>query len=271
MVAFSEGSYFFIDAGCFNAAMKDVSQRYFFDDSPRINWAAVRGYNRKAYYYDAIPTQIYGEDETDYNRRVEPKRQELATISHVTGFHVRTGLVKKGGARRGNEQKMVDVQLAVDALFKASRDLFSSCFILTSDLDFYPLISALVDLGIDVTLYYRPGHTNDDLISEADRALPLDPILLCSWMTHEYISGKEIPRDNLNFQESPPNDIGSALVRWHDQKYGDSYLIKRGDLFFIEIDDLGDRPGTRRQITSKDERILRLYIEDVYGLQVPCG
>lgn len=51
---------------------------------------------------------------------------------------------------------MVDVHLAVDALLMASRGLFSAATLMTSDLDFRPLINALVEMGIDVTLQYRP-------------------------------------------------------------------------------------------------------------------
>ncbi len=68
---------------------------------------------------------------------------------------------------------MVDVQLAVDALLMASRGLFGSCTLITGDLDFKPLVTALVEMGVDVQLLYPEDETNDDLKAAADAAIAM--------------------------------------------------------------------------------------------------
>jgi uncharacterized LabA/DUF88 family protein len=42
--------------------------------------------------------------------------------------------------------------------------------LLTGDLDFKPLVTALVDIGVDVHLLYPEDETNDDLKVAADSA-----------------------------------------------------------------------------------------------------
>jgi uncharacterized LabA/DUF88 family protein len=85
----------------------------------------MRARHRQVFYYDAIPVPRPNEDDTAHSLRVAPKRSELAGIERVAGYHVRTGEAHHR-KRRGNEQKMVDIQLAVDALLMASRGLFGS-------------------------------------------------------------------------------------------------------------------------------------------------
>ena len=69
---------------------------------------------------------------------------------------------------------MVDRQLAVDALLMASRGLFGSCTLIAGDLDFKPLITALVEMGINVELLYPKDETNEDLKAAADSAEAVD-------------------------------------------------------------------------------------------------
>ena len=166
-------SYLFIDGENLNQTLQKLSRKYFSDEKLFVNWAALRGNGKKAFYYDAISVKNEGEDDNTYSQRVGPKRAELEKIEQQDNYHVRSGDVRHR-KRRGNEQKMVDVQLAVDALLMASRGLFSGITLLTGDLDFRPLVTALVEMGVDVKLLYPPGETNVELIAAADRAVPLN-------------------------------------------------------------------------------------------------
>jgi hypothetical protein len=123
-------SYLFVDGECLNRMLDKIGEGYFGKVRPLLDWRRVRGVHRKVFYYDAIPVQTPGEDDNTHSTRVAPKRRELAEIERQPRYHVRTGEAHHR-PRRGNEQKMVDVQLAVDTLLMASRGLFASCTLLT--------------------------------------------------------------------------------------------------------------------------------------------
>ena len=182
---------------------------------------------RKVYYYDAIHPQNRGEDETAYAVRVAPKRSELAGIERQPGYHVRTGETRHR-ARRGNEQKMVDVQLAVDALQMASRNLFGSCILLTGDLDFKPLVTALVEMGVDVQLLYPVGETDDDLIAAADSAKGLTINLMKDWFNDSKKALLPIATSHLLAQ---PLFHRNKVNTWNDDNYDLCYVAKDSDKF----------------------------------------
>ncbi len=69
-------------------------------------------------------------------------------------------------------QKKIDVMIAVDMLTHTFRRNMHQATLLTSDLDFKPLLDALVHEGMFVTLWYPPNDTNKELVAAADRRQP---------------------------------------------------------------------------------------------------
>jgi uncharacterized LabA/DUF88 family protein len=64
--------------------------------------------------------------------------------------------------------------IAVDMLTHAFRRNMQQATLLTGDLDFKPLLDALVNDGMFVTLWFPPNKTNRSLISSADERHQLD-------------------------------------------------------------------------------------------------
>lgn len=257
-------SYLFVDGECLNCTLDKIGERYFGKARPLLDWTRVRSGHRKVYYYDAIPVQKPGEDDNTYSTRVAPKRLELAGIERQPGFHVRTGEAHHR-RRRGNEQKMVDVQLAVDALLMASRGLFSACTLLTGDLDFKPLVTALVEMGVDVQLLYPKDETSDDLKAAADRADALTIGACRSWFSDSF----SLPEAVFTFQ-SGVRSHSNKLVRWHDDKYGDCYVANNSNVFELITERSPQKPNTHRlEMKSSNEATLRSYAEDNFDLAVP--
>lgn len=261
-------SYLFIDGANLRSALQAISDKLFGGVELPIAWSKLGSSHRKVFYYDAVPVQQTGEDDTNYNARVEPKRAQLAAIEREPGYHVRSGdaVHRK---RRGHEQKMVDVQLAVDALLMASRGLFESVTLVTGDLDFLPLIRALVDMGVDVRLLYPVGETSDLLKAAADRA---DPILLpvgLAWLTQEFLALHPVPSASMNFQNRD-YDGATELRAWDDPRYGRCKIVPVGSEFRLITEREPNNPRTHRlELTDTRPLFLRIYAKDVFGLDVP--
>jgi len=260
-------TYIFIDGASLTEAMASLAD-VFFDSQPlAINWTSLRAMNRKAYYYDAIPLQTQEEDENAYATRTAPKRAELATIERQGGYHVRTGDVRR--RKKGNEQKMVDVQLSVDALLMASRGLFSGCTLISSDLDFYPLIGALVEMGIDVTLQYQPGHTNSELLVAADNVRPLTLNNSLSFLDLTPDQKLLVPKVAGVFQQSD-EPLGTVLVEWDDERFGNCVVHSREGKICLLTQREPHNPTTHRLVAeAASKKWLRAFLAETHDLEIP--
>lgn len=148
----------------------------FFDEVPPIEYRQLisLGVNhQRVFYYDAVdyeprPGETVAHTEARITERVTLHRQ----INTIPNFHVREGYVSTGRKPRQREQKAVDVQLAVDAIEQAALRNMSHATLLLGDLDFQPLIAALVRFGIRVTVFYEQG-AREELLEVADERHPL--------------------------------------------------------------------------------------------------
>jgi uncharacterized LabA/DUF88 family protein len=263
-------SYLFIDGECLSCILDKVGERYFGKVRPVLNWLQVAQGHRKTFYYDAIPVQKPAEDDNAHSLRVAPKRSELVAIERQPGFHVRTGEARHRRGR-GNEQKMVDVQLAVDALSMASRGLFGSCTLITGDLDFKPLVTALVEMGVDVRLLYPEGETNDDLKAAADRADALTIALLRDWISEDFVQRTSLPTA-LFTRSFPTMPYSAVLARWHDDRHGDCFVANHDNAnTLVLLTEYAPPPQQdwRLQLSGANAEALRAYAEDVFGLPTP--
>ena len=261
-------SYLFIDGASFRHALADISTFYYEGQELQVNWARLRGSHKKVFYYDAIPVQSPDEDGNTYTARVAPKRAELAAIERQSGYHVKTGDVQRRRTR-GNEQKMVDVQLTVDMLQAASRGLFSHCALFTGDLDFRPLITALVEMGVDVSLYYPLGHTGDELLAAADNAFPLTLRSISNYLVLSDAQREVVPDAYSDLQtcEPPPEH---AFAKWEDERHGKCFIADDNGHLRLVAERCPLNPKTHRLVLrAKKKEHLRLFAENDYGFNVP--
>jgi uncharacterized LabA/DUF88 family protein len=259
-------SYLFIDGACLNAVLDKIGERYLGGARPSLDWSSVRARHRKVFYYDAVPVQKPDEDENAHSIRVAPKRSELARIEREAGYHVRTGEAHRR-PRRGNEQKMVDVQRAVDALLMASRALFGSCTLITGDLDFKPLVTALVEMGVNVELLYPKDETNDDLKAAADSAEAVTIDMVRDWSSAAQRT--LLPFGGLDLQ-STWFERTNELVCWRDENYGDCHVTNGSGLFELRTERAPERPETHRlYVRASTAQGLRAYAEEKFDLIVP--
>ena len=85
------------------------------------------------------------------------------------------------GTARNKRQKQVDILLAVDVMNHAARRNTSAVHLITGDQDFKPLVQALVDMGLYVTVRGDFRHTSMELAEAADYFEPLRLSTYLSW------------------------------------------------------------------------------------------
>jgi uncharacterized LabA/DUF88 family protein len=191
-----EVKYLFIDGGCLQAYLDGALKKFFepADVKEHINYFKIGEDFTKILYYDCLPTQSDDESDTDYSARREQKIKFFNEIRMLDGWHVYEGTLRRR-KRRGNEQKEVDVMLAVDMLTHSFRKNMHSATLLASDLDFKPLLDALIYEGMRVSLWYPNGETNQELIFAADIAREITMSQAYYWTSDAFQNENSLPGD----------------------------------------------------------------------------
>ncbi|MCK4653246.1 MAG: NYN domain-containing protein [Candidatus Cloacimonetes bacterium] len=164
----NERKYLFIDGGYFRRVAKSISELYY----PDIDILKIIDFHKvcygytKTFYYDCLP--IIKKDETDEQFKIRTKKEIkfYNSLEMVPGLHVFNGMLRKNAKK--NLQKGVDVKIAVDMLMHTINGNMQQASLLTGDSDFIPLLEALIQQGMYVTLLYSPKYTSKDLIYKAD-------------------------------------------------------------------------------------------------------
>lgn len=169
----NNSTYLFIDAGYARAAIRSLLERVDIEVPEKYSWARLGAPPQTAnlinrtFYYDAPPARKPNEDEEAYDLRHAAYFQEVAELNRVDSFFCRTGYIRGHGKRA--RQKAVDIQIAVDMMNHAVRGNLTEAVLLSGDLDFEPLVSSLVSLGIRVTVWAESSSVSEDLLAAADR------------------------------------------------------------------------------------------------------
>lgn len=159
------GNYLFIDGNYLRRAYEDTMRQLFPEPDVKFNafnFMGLKGLAQasKAFYYDSVD-----EDAHDAKER----REFLDRLNSIDGFHIREGTLSRDKKR----QKQVDVALAVECLTHAFQKNVWHVTLLAGDLDFKPLVDALVHAGIHVHVMYEVKSGARRLHRAADVALPL--------------------------------------------------------------------------------------------------
>jgi uncharacterized LabA/DUF88 family protein len=183
-------NYLFVDGNYLRRAYEDSMRRFFTDvDARNLSLAKIRETvgASKGFYYDCVDEKL----------RDEGLKQKawLDQVRGLPGFHVREGTISQG-----KRQKQVDVQLAVDMLTHAFHKNIWHATLIAGDLDFKPLVDALVNLGVHVHVYYEPRSAARPLCRAADVAVPLTIRTFWEWSSSSYQRVQPAPtEDGVNY------------------------------------------------------------------------
>lgn len=172
--------HLFIDGAAFQYSLDYYSQQIF-DTKLPIKWDILASRYDRVYFYDALPAKKRSESDTEYENRFAEKRDFHNSLSMRDKYHIGEG-VSRHRRGSGNIQKAVDILLAVEALQQAQNGSMDEATFILSDLDFYPLLNALVQTRVKTSLIYDPTKTSEDLIHCADIATPLSGQMVLDWL-----------------------------------------------------------------------------------------
>jgi uncharacterized LabA/DUF88 family protein len=227
-------NYLFIDGNYLRRAYEDTMRKFFPDvHHSNLDLTAIKRATNasKAFYYDAV-------DEQDAD--AQQRKDYLNSIHRLDGFHVRQGTIT-GKARK---QKRVDVQLAVECLTHAHNKNIWHATLVAGDLDFEPLVSALINAGTHVHVLYERGSAAKDLYQAADVAQEMTIATFWQWSTLSFKRKQPAPTlDNTSYGPGgSPSDIHTIPARgtWNGRPVD---LCTRGNpvhymLFFPHHEDM---------------------------------
>src|SRR5713226_9055235 len=154
----AEHTYLFIDGEYLRRIHNETMQAFFGVDGDldleeiKDEASAVR-----AFFYDSIDdAPREGETEEACQTRLGPLEQFFARARALSGVHVRLGtVVGKRSRKKEPRQKEVDILLATDMLTHGFNGSMQKAVLLAGDLDFRPIVEALVRHGVFVEVWYH--------------------------------------------------------------------------------------------------------------------
>jgi uncharacterized LabA/DUF88 family protein len=216
----------------------------------------------KGYFYHALD-KVEAEKPIPKYTPMQPKpvlskpqiyKQVLDRIRRIPNMHVAEGMVRRRGKVSGkgrgqNEQKQVDVLLAVDALTHAFNKNCIGVTILSGDADFVPVVEALVAQGQSVHVIGALNSTNELLKQAADWFVPITPDFLLNLTKSKqqriYINanvdmnGLRVLSKNKEKWQSPSTYVEPVNPQWCCAK-SDTHLFLINEEYGYQFVTMGD-------------------------------
>jgi len=254
----SEVRYLYIDGAYFDQVVTKFASDYYGGDTLEIDFAKLGKEFKRVFYYHALPSKQKTESQEQYECRRQAKSREFNAIAMLRGFHVREGVVRSGRNRK--EQKMVDILIAVDMLAHTMRKNMDCAVLMTGDLDFQPLLDALVDAGMYTILRSDPRTTAGDLMAAADESHPITISDIYAWSTDSFRTSHPFPQ---GLSTSSRDEIRSAIMVATGQTVsGDKIeLYHDGSNFCITFPDHSNK-DYNFYIRHNDRSFLERYVSD---------
>jgi len=215
----------------------------------------------KVFYYDTIPAKKNNQTEEEFEELRLEKEQFFDELRQLDGYHVYEGITRI--RRKRQMQKGVDTMISIDMLRHTFRKNMHKAALIAGDLDFLPLLDALVMEGMFTTLWYSSNSISNELLSSTDSVKRIKIA-----QVHQLLS-KE---DKIKF---PIPKMLTTKIKI-DEKHK---LKKSGTVDNSEIDlyKVGENfkaitkkrsNGTGTESTYTDLGKLELYIEDFYDSKI---
>jgi uncharacterized LabA/DUF88 family protein len=197
--------------------------REWFGEPAELDFQKVNNWlgGKRTFYYDCLPAQIDNENAGEYNTRCQAKEAFFDRLRALPGWHVSEGTAK-WKKKRGSTQKEVDILIAVDMLTHAYRKNMDQIIFVAGDLDFRPLVDAIVHEGMFISLRYGRDSVAKYLKDSADMAMEIDPFVLFGMCTRSFQGRFGLPERSWS-RQPPTGDVlelgycrGELAARLHE-------------------------------------------------------
>jgi uncharacterized LabA/DUF88 family protein len=254
--------YLYVDGASLRGRLQNISDKFFGGIAFDVDFQKLKGGFTKVFYYDAIPVRETTETEERYEARTRNIRAVFDAAASTNGVHVYEGDARRR-RRRGLEQKTVDVKLTVDMLSHTFRRNMLAATLLTGDADFKPLVDALVEMGMFVTLWYPQDETNDELIKSADTRVMLGWYDLQSVLTAQSQPRFILPQPA---HSRPSEPRGNLLFNWNRDGHDLGLYVQPDNEFLVTRED--DPQNTLRMHHGNFE-LLRQCCLEARNIEIP--
>jgi uncharacterized LabA/DUF88 family protein len=163
----NDHEYLFIDGRHLHETLRTFSSKYFDSRKVMLDARLLTSGFQKCFYYDCDPVRRDDENEQDFKIRKSEADSFEMNLVNQPGVHIYKGAIR--GMGKKTRQKGVDVAIAVDMLTHSYRKNIGRATLFAGDLDFLPLVEALVLDGLYVTLWYCRERTSKELINAVDQ------------------------------------------------------------------------------------------------------
>ena len=263
--------YLFIDGGALDSTLQQFSNELFDGLPIEIDYLSLAKGFQKVFYYDSLPAQKKNEEDANYRERLKPTIKLFNHLRSLDRFHLYEGTARFRNRKRGQEQKQVDIMIAVDMLTHTFGGNMNEATLLTSDLDFKPLLDALVQQGMNVSLWYQKNRANYELVDAADIKTPLTINKVSGWFTNEFRHQAKLPDiKNNTFR------LGSHWEHCNQNEQNDYYRLQLFEnktsrntqyMAFVWLED-SKNPDEPIFIEHDNLDQLKFYIHHVYSPNV---
>ncbi|KAF0198394.1 MAG: protein of unknown function DUF88 [Bacteroidetes bacterium] len=198
----TEIEYLFVDGGYLDKVISEVGKNFWNSDSLPIDYQKLGFRFDKIFYYNCLPGRKNGENDTDYECRINLSVEFYEKLKMLDKFHVFEGVTF--GRKNKIRQKTVDIMISVDMLRHSFRKNMDKAFLLTGDLDFKPLIEALILEGMYTTVIYSDTSFSKELLFVADSNQRITIKQIHDWLPDEIKPNYQLPELKQNYRiESP--------------------------------------------------------------------
>ncbi len=252
----SERTYVFIDGEYLRQRHREVMRDFFgVDGELELSPIMTQAHASRAYFYDAIDyTRRPDETEKASKARIVALEQFFSYVRSLSGFHVRPGSVRPGKKR---EQKEVDVSLAVDMMEHGFNGSMSKAVLIAGDVDFRPVVEALVRHGVFVDVWYHANSFAQELPGAADYGHEIRFRQLYSWNTKTFQEAHRIPREYEHAGSAYGDLVKIVLVAGHPVELRRHELGPGHEMLSLWIT---IAPGDTLRIVDEDEKLIDRYV-----------
>lgn len=202
-------SYLFVDAGYLRPIVEAWGQHWFGQPDLLLDPKSLGDPHTKCFYYDCAPERRSGETDEELKARQDRAEQYIRLIKSADGWHVYEGVLKRHRGRL--TQKEIDVALAVDLLTHTHRKNTDRMELIAGDLDFRPVVDAVVRDGMYLVLRHAPG-ASQELMDAADARHVIGPDTLWAWMSEAFRTANPFPGRGYHPTVPEFGDAGTAEI-----------------------------------------------------------
>jgi uncharacterized LabA/DUF88 family protein len=183
----------FVDGGYLDSILDHAGKPFISYGKMKTGLAEMAGEKLallRAYYYHCAPYEAPHLSSIDKERNM--RKNAFFSALKRYGFTVRLGDLEYRGRDNAGElmfqQKGVDIALATDLLNLSIKGLITHAVIVTGDSDYVPVIDAVKNEGVHVTVAHGK-FAHDRLVEVADATVLLAPILQ-NWADDKRINAR---------------------------------------------------------------------------------